>query len=40
MGWVLQIRQVGKSTMINHVLDDVSLKSLRITGEDFRFQTI
>ncbi len=33
-------RQVGKSTMINHLLDNTSLKSLRVTGEDFRFQTI
>ncbi len=33
-------RQVGKSTMLNKVLDELNLKTLRVNGEEFRYQRV
>ncbi|HHB78869.1 MAG TPA: ATP-binding protein [Saprospiraceae bacterium] len=33
-------RQVGKSTLLNKVLDETTLKILRINGEEFKYQRI
>jgi len=33
-------RQVGKSTLLNKVLDETALKILRINGEEFKYQRI